>query len=84
MEEIVTVGDRKFIITRKIKVPEKTDQEKLNASLQGTLHLRKQNEPLNIYLADEILDAKFEEVIEPPKEPTQEQPVPEENKSETA
>jgi len=84
MEEIVTVGDRKFIVTRKIKVPEKTDQAKLSAGLQGILHLRKQNEPLNIYLVDEIVNATFVDIVEPPQEPTPEQPVPAENTTETA
>jgi len=84
MDEIVTVGDRKFRIISKIKVPEKTDHEKLNAGLQGTLYLRKQNEPHNIYLVDEIINATFVDIVEPPVEPIQEQPIPTENTAESA
>ena len=73
MEELVAVGDRKFVIRRKVKIQEHWTPEQINKLLEGILHLRRPNDP-NIYLVDEILDAKFEDI--PVTSPPQLQPEP--------
>jgi hypothetical protein len=73
MEEIVTAGDRKFVVLRKVKIQEHWTPEQINKLLEGILHLRRPNDPF-IYLVDEIPDVKFEDI--PVTAPPQLQPEP--------
>ena len=61
MIELVTVGDRKFEILQRIRIPSKTDAEKLGKALEGMVYLRKNDDPQCIFIINEVVDAKFED-----------------------
>lgn len=63
MIQLVTAGDKKYEITKRIPIPSKVDPEKLNKALEGVVFFQQPNDRA-IYLGTEVVDAKFEDIVE--------------------
>ena len=67
MIELVTIGDRKFEVTRTIKIPTNLSEEKLGEALVGIVHLRRLvNGERYLYFVNEVVDATFVDILPEP------------------